>query len=486
MKAPIQKYTRRLLLMLLILGTGFSGCKKFLDVNEDPNNPVNAQPRLLLPTVQASIGQIVGNAFQIYGNFFAQYWAQNPSSSQYRSLEQYRLTNADFDRPWLTLYRNALQNAQVIIEHPEANNERIKGIASILKAYTFQVTTDAFGDIPLSEAVRGSEITSPRYESQEQVYDSIFRYVNEGLAIINTANALSPGEQDLIFQGNVDSWTRFANTLKLRAYMRLSQVKPAEAQAGIAALYSAGAQFLVTDASVQYSTTGGNENPLYNEMLGLDRTQNIVASRTAVSAYLANNDPRLFRFYEPLPGQDTISNIPQGSYNLNTGKEVSPPSALVGAHATNPASANAPVKLISAAESYFLQAEAVARGWAPGDVTQLFQEGIRQSFLAVGIPAEAGQYILTAPDAQLPGTPTGNIRAIITQKYYAMNGFQGFEAWTEWRRTGYPDFLRTSVASTIGAGRMPLRFLYPNNEITTNQNFPETRLIYEPVWWDVQ
>ncbi|RYD72050.1 MAG: SusD/RagB family nutrient-binding outer membrane lipoprotein, partial [Sphingobacteriales bacterium] len=66
----------------------------------------------------------------------------------------------------------------------------------------------------------------------------------------------------------------------------------------------------------------------------------------------------------------------------------------------------------------------------------------------------------------------------------AMAGSQGFEAWTEWRRTGYPEFLAPSAASTIGAGRMPLRFLYPGSEITTNQNFPGTVLIYEPVWWD--
>jgi len=135
-------------------------------------------------------------------------------------------------------------------------------------------------------------------------------------------------------------------------------------------------------------------------------------------------------------------------------------------------------------ESYFLQAEAVARGWATGNLSNLFTTGIRRSFDALGISASATAYIQNAPDAQLPGTTAGNIRAIITQKYYAMNGFQGFEAWTEWRRTGYPDFIQTSAASTLGAGRMPLRFLYPNSEVTTNLNYPGTIPIYEPVWWD--
>ena len=79
---------------------------------------------------------------------------------------------------------------------------------------------------------------------------------------------------------------------------------------------------------------------------------------------------------------------------------------------------------------------------------------------------------------------TGRIRAIITQKYYAMNGFQGFEAWTEWRRTGYPNILVKSQASTLGTSDLPARLLYPDTEITRNANFPGLKPITEKVWWD--
>jgi hypothetical protein len=471
--------------ILLLATLSITGCKKFLDVNENPNNPDQATPNLLLPTVEASIGQVVGNSFQVYGNFWAQYWTQNPSSSQYRTIDQYRVTGTAFDRPWITIYRNALQNAQIIIDdRTTPNSERTKGIAYLLKAYTFQLATDAFGDIPLSEALRGNEFRSPRFEPQKVVYDSIFRYINIGMQLVNTTNATSPATQDLIFQGETAQWIAFANTLKLRAYLRLSQVEPETARLGIAALYATSPTFLTRDASISYTSTGGNENPFYNELVGLGGTQNPVASATAVNAYKRNNDPRVFEFYDVIGTADSVANIRQGSYSSNSNKSVSPPSSLVGARGSDPTSATAPVKLISAAESYFLQAEAVARGWAPGSVTSLFTAGITESFRAVGIPNRAAAYISSAPDAQLPGTLAGNIRAIITQKYYAMNGFQGFEAWTEWRRTGYPDFLQVSAASTLGAGRMPLRFLYPNSELTTNLNYPGTIPIYEPVWWD--
>ena len=485
MKSNPFKYCKQwsaiIVLLLLFLN---SGCKKFLDVNENPNNPVNASPQLLLPVVEASIGQVVGNNFQIYGNFWAQYWTQSPSASQYRTIDQYRLSNTAFDRPWAILYRNALNNAEIIINTDAPNAEHIKGMAYVLKAYTFQLATDAFGDIPLSQALRGNEVTSPQYEPQQTVYDSIFNYIDKGIALLGTANAVSPGSQDLIFQGDAAQWIRFARTLKLRAYLRLSEVDPALAQQGITALYNSGATFLEEDAAIQYSTTGGNENPLFNEMVGLGRTQNIVASGTAVNNFLRNNDPRVFQVYDIIPGQDTIAYIRQGSYSSNANKAVSPPSAKVGANANDNASATTPVKLISLPESYFLQAEAVARGWAPGDAFSLYRQGVQASFASLGVANAATAYLQSAPDAQWPANLEGRLRAIILQKYYAMAGSQGFEAWTEWRRTGYPEFLAPSAASTIGAGRMPLRFLYPGSEITTNQNFPGTVLIYEPVWWD--
>jgi hypothetical protein len=490
MKTRYINIAKKLLVLLAIGTVGLGGCKKFIDVNENPNNPVTASPNLLLPTVEAGLSQLVGNNYQIYGNIWAEYWTQSPSSSQYRSLEQYNVTNTAFDRPWDITYRNVLQNAQTIINSTAPNNELTRGIAYILKAYSVQLTTDAYGDIPLTEALNASQFGSPHYDAQALVYDSIFHYIDLGIASLNVTTATSPGQQDMIFGGDKAKWTAFANTLKLRAYLRLSQVDPAKAQAGVAALYTAGAVFLTQDATMTFTTTGGNENPLYNEMVGLGRTQNLVASATAVTHLKANADPRLAKFYEPVPGQDTIAYITQGAYRTNSTKLVSAPSSLVGGNAAAAASAQsavAPVKLISAAESYFLQAEAVARGWGgnAAELATIYNTGITTSFTALGLTAaQATAYIASAPEAKLPGNPNGNIRAIITQKYYAMDGFQGFEAWTEWRRTGYPDFLVPSVASIIGAGHVPLRFLYPNTEVTTNLNYPGTVALTVPVWWD--
>ena len=485
---------KQLIIVLLTGVLGFSGCNKFLDINQNPNNPDEAEPGLLLPTVEAALGQVVGNQFQVYGGIWSQYWTQNVSASQYTTLEQYNINTTASNTAWRILYRSALNNAQLIINDNETvSAEYYKAIAYILKAYGAQLATDAFGDVPLSEALNAGDYGAPHYDPQEVVYDSIFSYIDKGIALAKTDDAVDPGAQDMIFQGDMAKWIAFANTLKLRAYLRLSEVKPDVASSGIQALYDSGAEFLSADAMIEYSTVGGNENPLYNEMAGLGYTQNLVASETAVSRFEYNNDPRLLKLYDPLvEGSDVITDLPQGAYNNPdyTGKLYSTPSPLVGADANDAQSAVAPVKFISAAESYFLQAEAVARGWGSGDNNgkTLFERGIKESFLALGLTEdEAKSYIDNInkkteeeADKTFDKEP---IEAIITQKYYAMTGFQGFEAWTEWRRTGFPKFLVISEGSTLGADRWPLRLPYANSEVTSNGSFPGVVPIYEKVWW---
>ncbi|WP_313530807.1 SusD/RagB family nutrient-binding outer membrane lipoprotein [Sphingobacterium multivorum] len=478
--------TKKFLVVALVSTIGLTGCNKFLDVNENPNNPESATPSLLLPTVEASISQVVGNSFQVFGNIWGQYWTQNPTSSQYRVIDQYRITNASMDRVWGNIYRGTLNNAELIIKSKVADNENYKGIAHILKAYAYQVATDAFGDIPLSEASKADGNLSPKYEAQEVVYDSIFNYLDKGLSLLAVKQAIPVTSQDMIFDGDLEKWKAFANTLKLRAYLRLSNVNSTKAAAGIKALYASNAVFLNEDATITYTTTGGNENPFYNEMVGLGKTQNVVASGTAVQAFVRNNDPRRFAFYERVSGQDTIAFIAQGAYASNSKKIVSKPSSMVGGNALNQTSAVAPVKLFSASESLFLQAEAIVRGWGSGDAQSLYRAGITESFKATGNDGDAAKYITDAPDAQFAGDVEAKVKAIITQKYYAMCGFQGFEAWTEWRRTGYPTFFVKSAASTLGEGRMPLRMPYALSEATTNSNYPGNVVIYTPVWWDVK
>jgi hypothetical protein len=485
----MKSFNIKIILAVLLVMSSISGCKKFLDTNENPNLSPGASINLLLPSAQAAIAHVIGNPFQIYGGIWAQFWTQNPTSSQYRSLDQYSVTTTDFDRPWRMIYSDALQDLEEImtLANGKPQFDQYRAVALLMKAYAFQVATDAFGDVPLT-AANDPENTNPAYNSQQLVYDSIFSYVNRAIDLVDVDAEVHPGSDDLIFQGDMEQWLRFANTFKLRAYLRLSEVDATKAATGIATLD--GADFLEEDAQVEYSTIGGNQNPLFSEILGLSRVQNLVASETVAKYMTQNKDPRadifFSRYVNAATGIDSIIGIPQGSFRTNT-RVVSFPSPAVGANARNDQSANAPVKLMSAAESYFLQAEAVVRGWLDvgTPASELFEQGIRASFASYDVEG-VETYLSSSPAAQFPGGGEAQIEAIITQKWLAMTGNQGFEAWTEWRRTGYPGFLTLSKATVLGDDRMPARILYPSSEVTRNVEFPGVKQVYEPVWWDVE
>ncbi len=469
-------------LALALGAVSITGCKKFLDINDNPNAPSDADVTLLLPSAQAASGFVLGNQFQIYGSIWGQYWTQSPGASQYRSIDQYSINASSFDRPWRALYTNALQDLQAVIRKSEGapQYKQYAAIAYIMKGYTFQMLTDAFGDIPVKEA-NNTDITNPHYDAQEIVYDSIFTFINKGLSLIDVNTEATPHEDDIIFGGHMDQWQRFANTLKLRAFIRLSNVAGTAMADSVAKLQTAA--LLQQDAKITYSTTGGNQNPLFSEILALGRTVNLAASATAVNAMNANNDPRVKVFYtvDTTNGANTVSGIAQGNYNnVPQGTRFSAPTIVVGADPKNDQSALAPVKLISAAESYFLQSEAVARGWLTGDAKTLYQQGITASFTSYTI--DPGTYITTQV-AAFPAAPADQIKAIITQKYFAMCGNQGFEAWSEWRRTGFPDFFTPSKVSSLGGTTMPARLLYPNTEVTQNANFPGLVPVATKVWW---
>jgi hypothetical protein len=464
------------------------GCKKFLDVNESPNSPKNATEELVLPSSQAAIGMAVGNPLQIFGGIYAQYWTQSPYSSQYKTIDQYLSNPSDFNRVWGILYNDALQDILLLEQSRKTN---YVAIALIEKAYVFQLLTDAFGDVPMKEALQGLGNLSPNYDPQEEVYDSIFAWTKRGIALTTASTGSYPAADDLVFgggEGGMENWKRFGNTLLLRSYLRLSEVAPEKAKTGIQELFATSPEFLTIDAKISYQDVGGNQNPLYAEGVALQRTGNLRASSTAVDAYVSNNDPRLTTFYTVNTAGNVVG-IPQGSFETIPAVPPTFPAPITGGRfssAAGPISGAAPVKLMTAAEAYFLQAEAVARGWAPaGNVTELFQAGIKASFDAYENPdADYATYIATSPAAQLPADMVGMIKAIVTQKYFAMNGNQNFEAWTEWRRTGYPDFLVVSEASSLGTNEMPARLLYPETEITRNANFPGVKKITDKVWWD--
>lgn len=464
-----------------------AGCKKFLDVNKDPNNAVDVTVDVLLPSAQTGLTFAVGNTLTINGGIWAQYWTQSPTSSQYKTLDQYAPAEGDFGNVWFNIEADGLENFQKVIDKGNATNQKqYVAIAMLLKAYSFQLSTDLWGDVPFSQAIQGDatpQILNPKYESQSDIYNGVVKLIDDATKLINPDD-VAPGTDDLIYQGDMTKWLHFANTLKLRVGIRLAKKDPTRAATIVKSLQ--GADFVQPGESAlqNFNSTGGQQNPLYGAIAGpvLNTTQNLVASSTAVNFFSGNSDPRLDVFYDAV-GSGVVG-IPQGSFNNPPTTNVSPPSAATGANAKDGNSALAPVKLITDYEADFLQAEAIARGWLTGDAKAMYEQGITDNFTAYNVDG-ASDYIAQSAIAYPTGTPIETqVKAIITQKWAAMCGNQTIEAWNEWRRTGYPSFFTISVASIIGAGRYPGIFLYPSSELTRNPNAPKSNhLVYNKVWW---
>lgn len=493
------KYSTIKIYFLIALGAlSFTGCKKFLDVNTNPNIATELDVDLVLPSSQVAIAHVLGNQFQVNGSFWAQYWTQSPLANQYKQYDQYQPSTDNYNRSWRILYSDALTDLQYVYSKAKSkNSKQYMAVSRLLTAYTYQMIVDAWGEAPYTEALKALEadgaIVNPKYDMESLVYEGIVSQIDEAISLIDIETDAHPGNDDLIYHGDMYNWMLFASTLKLKVAMRMSEVNPARAQAIIATIESE-PKFLGyisaegEDAKVMFTTDGGSQNPLYSEMVGLSKTQNLFASSTCVDSMNSNFDPRAFVFYKPTTA-GTIVGITQGDYSNSTnatGKSI--PSTSVAGEAANENSATAPVRLISSYESLLLQSEAAARGWSAGDDAALYSSAIDASFEAYGVTdaTEISYYKDSTNWGVYPATGTmqEKVRHIITQKWFSMCGNQGFEAWTEWRRTGYPDFLVISVNSLIGTQR-PARFLYPTDEINLNASFPGVKSVEKRVWWDI-
>ncbi|NLR79386.1 SusD/RagB family nutrient-binding outer membrane lipoprotein [Chitinophaga eiseniae] len=465
------------------------GCKKFLDINKDPNNAVDVPVNVLLPSAQTGLTYAVGNTLTINGGIWAQYWTQDPSSSQYKQLDQYSPAQGDFDNVWLNIEIDALENLQKIVDKGNATKKKeYVAIATILKVYAYQLSTDLWGDVPFSQTLQGDAATpifNPKYDTQSDIYAGLVKMIDTARNLIDVNDPNTPGADDLIYGGDMSKWLRFANTLKLKIGLRLAKKDANRAAAIVQSLQ--GAAFIKPGESAlqNFNATGGQQNPLFSAIAGpvLNTTQNLVASSTAFNYFNNNNDNRLFAFYGPAVNGGFAS-IPQGSFGNPPTTIVSPPTPATGANAKDPQSAFAPVKLMTDYETDFLQAEAVLRGWLPGRADTFYVNGITHNYAAYKVDGLADYLAQDQIKYPTAGTQAQQLEAIITQKWAAMCGNQTIEAWTEWRRTGFPSFFVVSQASIIGANRFPEIFLYPNSEMTRNPNAPkQNHFIYDKVWW---
>jgi hypothetical protein len=505
-----------------------TSCDKFLDVNDNPNNPLTATPQAVLGQALKVTGDNFAASYNNYGNWVAGYWGKSGTVNGYNEERTYNYSSLYNQGLWTATYDNLSDYDTVEKGAVAANQMNLAAIAKIMKVYNYQLLVDEYGDIPYSQALQGLGNISPSYDPAEAIYKDLVTKLTEAVETIRTlpANTRAVGSEDIMFGGDMSQWTRFANTLRLRILLRMSNVQSLNGyiQTEMAKLQTAPVGFLTSDAQVQpgYIQSEGQQSPFFNRY-GIQASGTASATERSyvqptqyiIDQYQNNGpDPRLTRLYTAATDPSVAGRyigVTLGDPNVKLlafYSRVRWVGGLLKAF-------DQPVPLILAAESYFLQSEAKQRGFLTGGTAAArtdYYAGILASFRYFYAPAPSQRgtasdlsanvtksdgtgyydlYIsrnLTNPlvDWDTPGTVTKE-QKIYYQKYLAFNTVESIEAWSEYRRTGFPRIAASTQSTSTRPDKLPVRLLYPQSEIATNLAKVPTGInqFTSKIFWDV-
>ncbi|WP_343700054.1 SusD/RagB family nutrient-binding outer membrane lipoprotein [Chitinophaga sp.] len=486
-----------------------SSCSKFLDVNKNPNAPVNENLPLsakLPAALVSSVNQEAGQLNQL-GAFWAGYWGTTSEGvNLFFKEKNYDGPAIRHQRDGIPVWENAyatLLYYQLIREQAVKENALFyAGVAKIMQGWHFLRLVDVYNNLPFDDALQGTVHPRPRYEDGKAVYAKSVDLITAG--INDVKNAL-PGTEaktdDVLFNGSRVSWARFGNTIKLRALVRQSEAGDAAyITAEMAKIAAEGSGFLGAgehaDVNPGYLVSAGKMNPFwetyYRNVQGA-ATGNLLDLRPtqyAVDQYASRNDPRLPQLYVALGGgyKGVLFGNPNAEEQYNRANT----SAFKGPveNGNQPGavfkSQVQAAMLMGSFESLFLQAEAAQRGWLQGASAQLlYEEAIRESFKYMGVNGSLFSAYNSQPAVDF-AQAANKIARIAEQKWLALNSISGIEAWAEYRRLGVPAIPNSLDAPAPDA--RPLRLMYPETERQSNGEEAAKQgsdnITTAPVWWD--
>jgi hypothetical protein len=453
---------------------------------------------------------VIGGDLQLLGGMWSQHFAQNANSNQYTNIDSYNLPNSSgfITRAWSSLYAGALPDFQLAILKAEANGDwHYWMISKIMTAYCFHILTDAYGNVPFSEALDFEKFKNPVFDDGKTVNKGIIALLDEALTKQTEAAAKIPmGNADFVFGGDIAKWAKFAKSLKLKILMRDPDF--ASNKAAIQALLTEN-NLMDTDCRITvFSDIENKSNPLYeNDRRKMNTTQNIRASSTISLFLFKNNDPRaavlMERAETPDPVQGSYVGLPQGGYTLGSayGKKTS--RVLL--------KADDPVYFMSLAEVEFLKAEAYVLLNNPANAKTHYENGVAAAFdrwrgakdlngIETIFPADVNvnNFIGAGkPYVFNQASTTTMLESIWRQKWVAAIRSQEWEAFLEVNRTGYPKAgqvnsqdpayvtgnFAPSINSVLQSGEFPRRLIYPKTSSDYNTNAPVVISIQTKLWW---
>lgn len=457
---------KKILSTICIAALFATGCDNNSDdFNNNHDSAYEVTPEVLLTNAEKQLvdemttGSVNSSPFR----FFDQYWAQVIYNTESRYSLTSRLVT---DNVWNELYRDVLGNLASATKYIEAEtvtnqaqHENKLAIIEILNVYTFQVLVDAYGDVPYSEALNVN-IKLPKYDNDEDIYPQLISRLDAAIANLD-ASEPSFGNAEMIYNGDVNQWIKFANSLKIKIGINLADVNPTLAQSTVESGYSGGAILSNSDnAAFEYSGSAPNYNPLYGDLVASNRID-FVPAKTIVNAMNTTADPRRAVYFTQAPAGGYIGGV-YGGTNSNF-----PTLSQIGAIFKTP---DLKGQLMESMEVNFYLAEAAERGYNVGNTAEYYyNQGVMESFRFWGLSDADALSYLAQPDIAYTTAPGDYKQKIGMQVWYSFFN-RPFEAWNSYRRLDNPALAAPSNASSTADGQVPKRLFYPINERTVNSN----------------
>lgn len=492
-----------------MLGLTLTSCDSYLDINESPNSPKSSDltTSMMLPACEMNLAASYGDFLRITGGYFSEHYAQDFGTSNYLDYSAFTMSATRSSSTYGQLTMRTLRNLKTVSEKAEASEEWGTYLAAAtLRAFTFQVLVDCYGELPYTEALDAS-IISPHYDEGQTIYEGILAEIDDALS---KASATDMVATNFLYSGETaEPWIKFANALKLRILMRESGVVDVDSK--IEALINEN-NFPTEDVAFKgcWKNESGQMSPFYAEEISSawGSTQQNVCLNLALLATMKQEDsegnviyedPRLATYFSP--------NEASGEYTGGlSGTNFSTSNSYKASYWCRPVGTyDMPVYLINKFETEFFISEYYAKKGNTSAAASHYASAIEASFATMGVDG-AAEYL-----AQFPFDATNYKKTLGIAKWVALAGTNNFESWCELRRLDYPTFgsvkgsdmydLQTDasykpsllVAGTlytpiqvfgqVGENKLLERFPYAESSSARNGNTPTFPGYTSPVFW---
>ena len=431
----------------------------FGDTNINPALPSDVSAQAVVPAAQAGMAFAIGGEMvRINGLFMQQFEGVN---AQQLDNYNYLVKSSDMDGVWRRTYASALNPLITVLRKAEDEDSRhTAAMVEVLMAHSIGSLTDMFGDVPFSDALQALDNDFfPTYDRQQDIYTEIQQLLDDAIAKFGEdgGSGVGLGAEDLMYGGDVEAWIKIARSLKAKYYLRTSKVD-ADAYSNALSALTSGIASNDDDFQFVFGSAANEANPQFQ--FTQDRAGNMEMDQFFVDLLEARNDPRRDLFVADEKDFDR-----DGFYT----------------------SINSPVVYMSYAEVKFIEAEAALMG--NNDVAAAetaLREAVEASLSKItGVIDE--DYVNSYANFDGLTTENERLERIMTEKYIALYS-NGLEAWTDFRRTGFPNITPNPMGSNTFNlnGEVPRRLPYPQTEIDLNPtNVPTNAPNFQDrFWWD--